>query len=195
MSDERGCCAHLIVEWETKDNADGSTTGWWECRDCGVKFVPEPLAKYMASAANQRAEAAERLNLRWGRAFDRWACGSEFYNDPERVAKRMDEMVSGKIELHREVAAARQQLAAARAALTRVKPVMRWNESISMMTWSRPSDQKAADIIDKTLAAIAPAAEAKGEQHAENCNVNRIGAPRGAGDCNCHVVRGERHDA
>ncbi len=49
-------------------------------------------------AERQRAEKAEALNLRFNRAFDRWACGSEFHNDPERIAKRIADIVHSHME-------------------------------------------------------------------------------------------------
>lgn len=33
-------CAHLSIKWTTKQNEDGSTTGWWECPACKLKFAP-----------------------------------------------------------------------------------------------------------------------------------------------------------
>jgi len=37
---EGACCAHMIVRWVTAANTDGTTSGWWACRDCERKFAP-----------------------------------------------------------------------------------------------------------------------------------------------------------
>jgi hypothetical protein len=51
------CCAHLRVSWRTRQNDDGSTTGWWECDSgCGGRFVQLGAVRYLADAAKAVAE-------------------------------------------------------------------------------------------------------------------------------------------
>ncbi len=38
------------------------------------------------------------LLQRWNQAFDRWCAGSEFYNEPEAIAKRIGEMIGSRVE-------------------------------------------------------------------------------------------------
>ncbi len=67
----------------------------------GVTFIEmrhHSELSIIQSLESQLSSALE-LNKRFNRAFDRWACGSEFFNDPERIAARMSELVDGKIEL------------------------------------------------------------------------------------------------
>jgi len=45
------------------------------------------------------------LLQRWNRAFDRWCAGSEFYNEPEAIAKRMAEMIGHRVEDRKCIAA------------------------------------------------------------------------------------------
>ena len=45
--DNVACCAHLNISYRTKDNGDGTVSGWWECdSDCGIKFAPEFVIPY-----------------------------------------------------------------------------------------------------------------------------------------------------
>lgn len=59
MTPEGPCCAHLLVRWTTEDLPNGYTRGWWECRDCHTKFVPEVLAAYRATQEEPDRELVE----------------------------------------------------------------------------------------------------------------------------------------
>ena len=48
-------CAHLHVEYFTRLRDDGSTDGWWACRDCGTNFIPIAHARQQVEAALERA--------------------------------------------------------------------------------------------------------------------------------------------
>ena len=42
-NENRASCAHLEVSYFTVRNRDGSTHGWWQCDQCEIKFVPDPM--------------------------------------------------------------------------------------------------------------------------------------------------------
>jgi len=77
-----------------------------------VDIADEKLTARIAKLAG-KLEAAEKLIHDFNRAFDRWACGSEFHNDPKRIAARISQLVDGKVELARERNAAVQRAEAA----------------------------------------------------------------------------------
>ena len=48
-------CAHLHVEYFTRLRDDGSTDGWWACRDCGTNFIPIAYARQQVEAFREKA--------------------------------------------------------------------------------------------------------------------------------------------
>ncbi len=52
-------CAHLRVNWTTEDDHHGVTHGWWECADCGARFVPLAAAR---EDSNRLAKALRELS-------------------------------------------------------------------------------------------------------------------------------------
>lgn len=56
MSRDVGCCAHLRVEWTTQQLDNGGTRGWWECRDCLIKFAPVPSFEFEIQQKQERLE-------------------------------------------------------------------------------------------------------------------------------------------
>ena len=48
--DPAGLCAHQVVKYDPIDHGNGRYSERWTCRDCRLRFVPEPTAKAMLDA-------------------------------------------------------------------------------------------------------------------------------------------------
>lgn len=60
----------------------------------------------LLTRAERQLEVATDINKRFNSAFSNWACGSEFHNDPDRIATRISQLVDGRVALvrkHREI--------------------------------------------------------------------------------------------
>lgn len=58
MSEQKACCAHIVVRYMPRLNPSGSVTSEWKCSACGVPFVP--AAEYDALRAVLDIEAKAR---------------------------------------------------------------------------------------------------------------------------------------
>lgn len=50
MNEHIAVCAHLKISYRTKDNGDGTVSGWWECdNDCEMKFAPNLFVAHIVT--------------------------------------------------------------------------------------------------------------------------------------------------
>lgn len=63
-------CSHMLVAWMTAALPDGTTVGWWACRDCGHRFEPEP--GNLEECRDEMVLEIDRLRAQLPVAIDRW---------------------------------------------------------------------------------------------------------------------------
>lgn len=92
-------CAHLRVVWTTKQNDNGTTSGWWECDfDCGTRFIPFPVPDWNELRESMNDAAKGRV-LPWRIAMlplPRWAFSLVFAIAPYIWGRKVKKLASQK---------------------------------------------------------------------------------------------------